>query len=208
MRAVGTPVKAGVTRRVCVMALVSGAVLAGCATRREDLNKAAVRQEIVLEQSLVWKFTAGMNVKIEHEIVPGRYVAELEDRSGTYFFGPGRPIRDMNEWLYPQSRWLEGGIFLPKDHTQPPRFFYVFEALPTSPKQEKQKADYVQTQVTNAIAMPPQGATGLQAGVGTAIGHGLVAGMVQAHYGALEQMRPISEKRIAEAIYQGLRTLQ
>ncbi|MBB3180799.1 hypothetical protein [Variovorax sp. Sphag1AA] len=72
------------------------------------------------------EFTAGMNVKIEHEVVPGRYIAELEDGSGTYFFGEGRAIRDMNEWLYPQSRWLEGGIFLPKDHTQPPRFFYVF----------------------------------------------------------------------------------
>lgn len=195
------------TRRVCMMALVSSTVLAGCATRREDLNKATVRQEIVIEQSLIWQFTAGANVKIEHEIVAGRYVAELEDKSGTYFFGGGRPIRDMNEWLYPQSRWLEGGIFLSKDRTQQPRFFYVFEALPTSPKQEKQKADYAQMQVVNATTMPPQGATGLQAGVGTAIGHGLVAGMIEANYGALEQMRPISDKRIADAIYQGLRIL-
>lgn len=54
MRATGMSVKVGVTRRGCVMALVSSAVLAGCATRREDLNKAAVRQEIVIEQSLVW----------------------------------------------------------------------------------------------------------------------------------------------------------
>jgi hypothetical protein len=138
----------------------------GCATRREELNKATVRQEIVIEQSLIWKFTAGANVKIEHEIVAGRYVAELEDRSGTYFFGGGRPIRDTNEWLYPQSRWLEGGIFLSKDRAQPPRFFYVFEALPTSPKQENQKADYAQMQVINAYHYVAAGCYGASGGHG------------------------------------------
>lgn len=196
-----------VTIRVVIAALVSFTVLAGCVTRREHLNKVAVHQEIIVEQSLVWNFTAGLNVKISHEILPGRYVAELEDKSGTYFFGEGRPIRDMNEQLYPQSRWLEGGIFLPKNHTEPPRFFYVFEAIRTSPIQQKKKDDFVQGQAINAATMPPQGATSTQAVVGTVVGFALVDAIVAANYGALEQMRPISDRAIADAIYRGLRTL-
>jgi hypothetical protein len=77
--------------------LVALLAMTGCATVVDpsDLKRPAAETSINVNAGYSYIGDVGgyCAAKIEYKLVPGSYVAELEDKNGTFFRGPGKALQ-------------------------------------------------------------------------------------------------------------------
>lgn len=180
--------------------------LIGCAsTTREGLQRTERREEIVIHQKLSIVTYRGMNVRCEEGLLPGTFTAEREDSDGVYFFGNGRSVWSTNEMIQPVPRLHVGGIYLPKNASEPPRIFFLFE----TDVQTTQNVDtYIQQRIVSAAAMPAPGTSVGSTVAGNVIAGTLVNAMLEAGVGQIQIFPPIKDEALAKRVLTGHRQLQ
>ncbi|MFZ6776517.1 hypothetical protein ACO0LD_06755 [Undibacterium sp. Ji83W] len=181
-------------------------ILVGCAsTRPENLAKASRNEEINLSESISTTAFRGMHVRCEEGALPGVYVAKNEDANGVYYFGKDRSIWTTNEMIQRKPRLLVGGIYVPRNTTKGPQFFYIFEKEVHTTENIN---DYVMQRIVQTATVPAVGSPNVGLGVnvaGNVIGGVLVSAMIEAGVGQIEMFPPIEDANVKSKIYSGLR---
>jgi len=105
-------------------------------------------------------------------LAPGRYVSTFEDADGTYYRSQGNEIverRDRHDFgsKDPSATFMylhDGGIYLPKDSTQPARVFLIAGTMRT-----------ISTAATGTVTVFAPGVSTGTAVVGGVVANGIIA---------------------------------
>ncbi|NVD73089.1 hypothetical protein HUX88_21420 [Duganella sp. BJB1802] len=193
------PVKLFCTIIVCI-------VITGCAsTRPENLSKTGRNEEIVLNERISTVSYRGMHVRCEEGALPGVYAATSEDADGVYYFGKERAIWMTNEVIQPKPRLFVGGIYVPKNKANAPRFFHIFEKeIHTTDNIDS----FVQQRIVQSAVMPSGGNTNAGVGVnvaGNVIAGALIGALIDNAVGQIDMYPPIEDNDVKRKIYAGIR---
>ncbi|WP_146162955.1 hypothetical protein [Variovorax sp. WS11] len=168
-------------------------LLAGCeGVAPRHLRTATSAPTLELKESFDWGKEYLFGNRSADGIARGVYRPVGQDAGGTFFMGPrgaitqkavategGKPLADAPLVA------MDGGIYLPNDSSQPAKIFIVLgavrmyrngTALPPARREPGQDIDLMSSQ----IAMSPNP---VAAGVGAAIGYGIVAELDRASMG-------------------------
>src|SRR5262245_47371223 len=164
--------------------LLAVAGLSACATAPESLSKAQRPEQIVLAEKISTVAYRGLPVRCEEGALPGTYVAKFEDANGIYFYGPERSIWSTNEVVQKTPRLYVGGLYLPRDRSKSPQFFYVFE-------KDVHTAENIDTYLDQRAATNTQNsANPVAEGLGNAAGGAVVNAIIDAGVGKIEKFPP------------------
>lgn len=130
--------------------------------------------------------------------MPGDYVADGSNESGTFYKGAGRPV-----WLRnPDSKKLilvrPGGIFVPYDDGKQARIYVIAEAPTPPPDWENYQAGFAST---HNLAGHPIGPTA----VGSALGFGIVQALAGADAGKIHIFDEVQDKDFVSNINRAAR---
>jgi hypothetical protein len=167
--------------------------LSACATAPESLTKAQNPEQIVLSERVSTVAYRGLHVRCEEGALPGTYVAKFEDAKGIYFYGPERSIWSTNEAIQKTPRLYVGGLYVPRDRSRSPQFFYVFE-------KDIHTADNIDTFLLNRASTAPLSGSPVADGLGNAAGGAIVNAIIDSGVGKIEKFPPIEDPLIKQKI--------
>lgn len=164
--------------------------LGGCATGYAPEKLADVSKDecVILPAKISYKLTRGLlNIEWEEGLAAGRYKAEKEDASGTFYRGVSRPLFQGNDMAPGQYTVKAGGVWLPKQSAEKPRLYSYFEA-------ENYSTNDLNA-YTNQVAMTSasQGAGVGPSVAGAAIGGAIVGAMIQMDVGKIFLWQEITD---------------
>lgn len=141
---------------------------------------------IILENDLVILDKRGIGFLWEDYISAGTYKSVYEDKKGIFFAGTGRPIaqtmlsgKKSNNNTDIVRMFEKGGIWIPKDKSSKPRLYTIFEANPSN------NAQIAQTSTDIAMSQPVSPYDPATAGLGGAIGGGIIQAIAKADDGKM-----------------------
>ena len=184
---------------IAVIALTFGTL--GCTSiTRSNLAKTERRDVIVLNEGV--SYISPWMHRIEYGALPGSYRAEGEDAKGIYYFGEGRSIWIRNEVLYKDLARLHiGGIYMPKNETDTPQFFYVFE-------KDVHTAENIENLTVERIASTATASPNIGVGVnvaGAVIGGAIVGAIIESAVGELTMIRETKDPAVIAKIRAAVR---
>ncbi|PTU32212.1 hypothetical protein [Stenotrophobium rhamnosiphilum] len=186
--------------KILVVALVS-LFMSGCAVAPEKLADSQRAERIVISDKISTVAYRGMHVRCEEGALPGVYAAWKEDDDGVYFFGPDRSIWSTNAAIQPVPRLWKGGIYLPNNPSEAPRFFFIFET-------EIHTADNIDAYVLQRMTAPSPGISAGANIAGNAIGGALVSAMIQSDVGKIVKVPAIEDSTTAQRILNARKPIQ
>jgi hypothetical protein len=179
--------------------LLVSMLISACATDPKSLMKSERNEQIVMSESVSTVSYRGLNVRCEEGALAGTYIAKLEDADGVYFFGPERSIWSTNEAVQRVPRLYEGGIYMPNNASEPPRFFYILE-------REVHTAENISAIVQQRNEMVLSSSTKtINAGslVGNVLGGAVVMLAIEAEIGKINKFPAITDQDVKKKILDG-----
>lgn len=159
--------------------IFSIAILQGCATTihtpipKESVRAAATaHRPLMLESDFSYWTSSVAKSGGTVALIAGKYIPVLENDSGVFYKGPAGCLVYRGKSVLGDDEHFsqDGGIWLPKEHSQHPRSFAFAGRLPTGTE-----STTIDSGLQTGLQSIPSGASPGAAGVGIALGLAIVA---------------------------------
>ncbi len=187
-----------------LLLLVGSLIISGCATSYSpsQMSKVVKAECITISEDSYWREYRGIGLLWEEGVSAGVYRSLYQDKEGTFFAGPGRPVWQQmgvssSVETAPKSRVYKlGGIWLPKNEASEPRMYYIFEANPqTNSQVSTVSGELASNQMYSGAGIGPSA-------VGGAIGGAIVGASIKADDGKIFLMPEIGDRNLVSKLKQ------